>query len=452
MRSVNAHSLQLDDSRSLYLLGQNSSSFPLFQRYRQLMESCSKEGEFLSFETSAEWLSCYERDAQPLHAKLPLLVFRPYGGDNIAPFMKVCYQMALPVTVRCGGTGFAGSCVPSSEGVVILTGHLHKIRNYDRTSGQLCIEPGVTIRQLNRFVEKDGWNFPLSMATEGVAGIAGCLSCQARGYHQQQQAFYDSIVEVILVDGQGEILEAPASLVCGAEGLFGVIIEMKMCLKKHLPHCREFIYHGSWQTILDQLPLLCSLDTLNIATWFQDRFYLRLEGESWRMPAAAAYVTKCLPEIQSRNVPVEEMSMKFLPSHQNFIVISSVVNPKLLPEACQWSLRQAHHLQLECLQNADLLSGSIHLILQARDNRYLFSQKIEQFLVLWADFIDQLQGGLTTCHGVGMQMHPYMTPFWSEESQSIWRNLQRLFDPKQLFGKERFFPSMGKSLEKRRSE
>jgi hypothetical protein len=51
-----------------------------------------------------------------------------------------------------------------------------------------------------------------------------------------------------------------------------------------------------------------------------------------------------------------------------------------------------------------------------------------------------------------MHMQSYMTPFWTEEQQRLWHRLQMVFDPKNLFGRERFIPSLGKSLEKVRRE
>lgn len=435
------------NSHSLYFLGKQSASISLLQRYHQLVEKCSGEGEFLVYENRPEWLSCYERDAQFLHTKLPLLVFRPRTTANIAPFLQVCSQMAIAVTVRCGGTGLMGSSVPSTESVVLLTGHFKQIRHYDPEKGMLSIEPGVTARELNRHIAAEGWYFPLSLASEGVAGLAGCLSCHARGYHQQQQAIYDTIQQATLVDGQGQVLEVPAAWVCGAEGLWGVIIEIKVRLKKKPSQCREFRYAGSWQELLTRLPFLRLLHSLVFVTWFQNQFYLGIEGELWRMPSATAYLVECLPEIQ----PMKrgEPSRAFIPSCPTFIVVSTVFNPDQLPEACQWSMEQAQQLQLECFQQADVLAGSLHLILQMKGDPYPFARKVEQFLVLWTDFVERRQGVLAGCHGVGMQMRPYMPPFWTEESQGAWRNLQATFDPRGLFAKERFFPVVGKSLEKR---
>lgn len=434
-------------SQSLYLLGRKLDH-PSLQRYSELIEKCFNEGEFLSFKENSDWLSCYAGDAQPIHSKYPVLVFRPHSTSNIAPFLHICHQMDVPVTTRCGGTGLSGCCVPSKEGIVLLTGHLNQIKDYNHKNGSVTIEPGVTIRQLNQFVMDDGWRFPLSLATEGIAGIAGCISCHSRGYHQQEQSIYSVIEQVVLVDGKGERLHVPYSLVCGAEGLWGVIIEMTLTLKKLPQQVELFSYTGSLEDVLNQFPLLRSLHSLKGVIRLNDHFYFQLEGEKWRIPGTAAYLKKYLPGIVQGNGSLEMMSKKFLPSRRNSVVVSSLFQPAQLSHAATWSIDQAESLQLECLQMIDVLSGSLHLILQTDENLYSFTKKMEQYLVLWANYVECEKGILCSTHGIGMQMRHYMPPFWTEESQSIWRHLQSIFDPKNLFGRERFFPVIGKSIEK----
>ncbi len=444
------HLLQGNASQSIHLLGQNfqESSSSLFKRYGQLREWMQEQGECLSFENSPEWISCYEKDAQSLHAKLPLLVFRPHSTASIAPFMFACHQLELPVTIRCGGTGLAGSCIASSEGVLLLTSHLRKINHYDSQKGKICLEPGVTARQLNQLVEKEGWFFPLSMATEGTAGLAGCLSSQARGYHQQSQALFDAIDSVTLVDGQGQICEVPSALVCGAEGLYGAITELKVQLKPQPAQRLTFISHASWHDLLTSLVSLRSLSALTFILWSEAQFFLGIEGEEWRMPGACHCIAKLLPDVKSLEVSQEHFNLFFLPNRKPFIRLSSVFSSLQLPEASQWAAEVAKDLALECKQQADVLAGSLHLILHAPLEPYLFSKKVEEFLVMWVDFVDQSQGQLASCQGIGMQLRPYMTPFWSEENQLFLRRLQAAFDSDRRLSKERFFPLAGRSLEK----
>jgi hypothetical protein len=334
-------------THSVYLLGQASQLSPLFQRYHVLMDQLAAQGEFLSYATSPEWLSCYEQDSQRLQTKRPLLVFRPHSTAGIAPFLHHCYQMNLPVTVRGGGTGLAGGCVASTEGIILLTGHLNRILTYDSTEGKIKIEPGVTVRQLNRHVEAEGWMFPLSMATEVIAGLAGCLSCQARGYHQQGEALWDAVENVILVDGQGEMVEVPSALVCGAEGLNGVIIEMHMQLKRQPEQTIELLYSGSWEQLLRHLPALRSLQTLSFILHSQQTFYLGLAGEAWRLPSTYQHISHLLPGIQLLSSVLGKPS--FFPHQKSFVMVTSALQPTQLPEAIEWAHERASELQLNCV-------------------------------------------------------------------------------------------------------
>lgn len=438
-----------ESSHSIYLLGQNPSqaSHNSLKKHRQLIDALSGHGEFLFYETSPEWLSCYERDAQALHQKLPLLVYRPHQVHDIRPFLQQCYQLGLPVTARCGGTGLAGGCIASSEGVILLTGHLNRIYDYDAKKGIISIEPGVTLRQLNRFVERDGWFFPLSMQSEGVAGLSGCLSCQARGYHQQGKFLYDAIQKTICVDGHGKQLEIPSSMLCGAEGLMGVIIEMQVQLTQLPQQCMEFILNAGLETVLAQLPHLRKVQSLSFVCWCEGSLYMGLEGEAWRLPHSAAYLKRLFPDMQS--IPSGSFASSksaFSRTRSPFIVFSSSLHLPDLSEASRHARHLASELQLFVEQQIDVLSGSLQLLLHSDESHYAFTQKIEQFFVLWVDFLDKRKGVLGGCHGIGMQLAPYMIPFWNEETVRILMTLQSAFDPAGLFKRERFFPPAGRSL------
>lgn len=439
----------MSTSQSVYLLGQQAQQSAFLERYQHLKTQCMHLGEFLSVEDSPEWLSCYERDAQSLQTKWPLLVFRPHTTAHLSPFIHQCHQLKIPVTVRCGGTSLTGGSIASTEGVILLTGHLRRIIHYDPLQGTLSIEPGVTLKQLNRHIETDDWIFPLEIATAGVAGLAGCLSTHARGYHQQEKYLFDTIQSVDLVDGKGQLhRQVPSALVCGAEGLWGIIIAMHLKLKQRLFKKLTFVVQESWENMLAHLPALRTLHTLAFVVWSNLHFYIGLEGEEWRLTHATAFLAKCLKNLTcpSHSLPL------FIATHQPFLMLTTALQTNHLPVAIEWALKQAHELGLECLCQADVLAGSVHFILQAHLEPYEFAQQTQLFLVIWADYVDRYKGKIGSCHGIGRQLAPYMTPFWSEETLLYWQKLQQLFDPSHLLIQDRFFPVVGKSLEKVRDD
>lgn len=446
MRPISSHSPS-DTSHSLTFLGEKSSS-PLFKNYRELIEECSKCGEFISFDSGNDYLCCYKGDAQPLYSRLPILVFRPHTCSDIAPFIRVCHRRNIPVTVRGGGTGFSGGSVPSKEGVVLLTGHLKGISEYDSKEGRVTLEPGVTPRQLNEYVGGDGWHFPLSLPSGGVAGIAGCLGCNSKGYFQQQEPIYDSIIQVKVIDGTGEMVQAAPPLVCGAEGLLGVIVSIELQLNKYPARRALFSYGGSWESVLENLPTLLSLELLKYAVWFNDKFYFQLEGDLWRFQPSISFLAKTLPSIRQESCLIDEISRNFYATNRFSARVGGVFRPDQLPYASAWVDEQAAEVELESSQMVDLVAGSLQILIQSKEDEYSFKTKMERFLVLWADFTIRHQGTLSATHGIGVHLRHYTPPFWSEESQLHWRNLKASFDPKNLFGRDRYFPVVGRSLEK----
>lgn len=421
---------------SIYLLSDKKNFSPSLKPYLEIIEKCHQLGEFLSYSTDQPWLTCYERDSQPHFSKIPLVVFKPHSIACISPFIKVCHAIALPVTIRCGGTGLAGSCVPKRGGIVLLTGHLNQIKEYDALNGKLRVEPGATLRQVNQHVSVDDWHFPLSMMSAGVAGLAGCLSSNARAYHRQQYEVLDRIEKILLVDGKGQTLELPAAMLCGSEGQFGVIIELSLKLKRKAMHSREFIFRGTWKEILNNLPSLQRIQSLHYLTWLNQDFYLGIEGELWRVLGSIDDLRQRLPGIEERIDPFEDVMKFFFPTHPQFIVISMVLSIDQLPLAIEWTRDLSQSLDLECCHQADVLGGSLHLLLQSKKEKeslYDRKEKIKHYLIQLCDFIKEHQGSLASCHGVGMQMSSYMHQFWTEESQKNVQNLRHVFDPKSLF-------------------
>ena len=448
MKKDKAPSLSLaSSSLSVYLLGQKQTLAPSLKRFQDLKASCLQHGEWLDFDNQSEWLTCYGRDSQNLHDKIPLSVFRPYSIHDISPVLKSCYEKEIAVTTRCGGTGLAGSSVPPNEGLVILTQHLRDIRSVDPKNGIFFAEPGVTLRQLKRKFDNTLWSIPLEMASEGVAGLGGILSANARGYHQQRESPCNWIESVSLVTGNGEVLwDVPSHLVCGMEGLLGVIIELKLHLKKKAEKRVNLVFTEEWGKLKTRLPLLQEMRCVKSLFLHQGVCHMQLEGEPWRVHSS---LKSLMSDIKTLHLdPAKGRLKPFIPRHQRFMMISSLMALSVFEDALLFCLEQTEIAELNCQYAADMLTGTLHVIIEGADPLAVFSKKIEQFLVIWVDFLDRIQGQLVAVHGIGLQLGKYLTPFWTEERQRCLRAVQMQFDPKSLFSQHRFFPVMGKRIEK----
>lgn len=433
---------------SVYLLGQAVGQKSLLDKYRQLIKAFHHSGEFLTFDENVSWLSCYEKDGQSLSTKIPLLIFKVDSINIIPDFLKKCCELGIPVTIRGGGTGYVGGCVASSEGVILLSNHLNNIVHYDSLKGILIIEPGVTINQINSLTVSDGWHFPLEMLTNGVATIAGCVCSNSRGYHQQAQDLYDAVKEITIVDGQGDVLQVPGYLLVGSEGLFGMVTQLTIQLVRKPALTKYFQFCLDWKTFQANFSQLESLELLESCYFDERQFYLKLSGDEWRFKSIEGYLKGIFPEIFEidKNVFLKA-SMLFVP-HPHFILTTAIKSKDLL-KAISIAKQFAESVSLLIEIRIDVLANSLLIHLYENNENRGLKQKIDQYMTLWADFISVQGGIIGNCSGIGVQLMPFMTPFWSEETRLSLQKFQKIFDPHQLFNKNRFFPEAGKCLEKR---
>lgn len=433
--------MTLKKINSVFLLGGSQASAYL-EPYNKLKAQFNLQGEFLTFDTHPEWLACYDRDSQSLHARLPLLVFRPHSIDVIGPFVKACFELEIPIKARCGGTSLTGASIACPGGIILLTGHFKKIEDYHCEKGRLVVEPGATPQQINDLVSKDGWEIPLEMAVNGTAGLAGCLNANAKGYHQRSRAIYAGIESIALIDGQGELVTVPPQLICGMEGLLGIItrIELKLVKKaqeKVLAKCQL-----SWRELLGILPSLRTYQAIKGIIWQNQQFTFFLEGDLWRI----APVFEAFPGL----VRLKEKNQFFypLPARTPLSALSSACLVKDVPHGIERAEELAKRVGLICQAWGDAWDGAVHFYLSCKDDISIFSKKMENFLLLWIEWLELVDGFLISSHGIGKALAPYLPPFFNEEEIRCLKRFQETFDPRGLFVKDHFFPLAGKSVEK----
>jgi glycolate oxidase len=435
-------------NQSIYFLGRGPSTQDALFSYQQLRQDFAHQGEFLSSQETREWLACYDQDSQHLHSRLPLLVFQPSSVLVIAPFIQACYEYKIPVIARCGGTGLMGCAIACQGGIVILTGHLRAILKYDSEKGVLTAEPGVTPSQLFQLCASEGWSFPISMATEGVAGLAGCLSTGAKGYHQARPLISHFIRSVTLIDGTGKEHILPSSFLYGAEGLFGIITQLDIQLSKIQQKRVVFQVYMSWEEFLAKLDQLKAHSTLISILWQEkDQFTLVLEGDEWRVKGAFHHLEKIINPIFK--LPNEwRFNFDYPPRRHELIILSHALPlfqiPFLLP--LLHSLCQQIGFQYQIWSN--VLEGSLHMLLFSAEEFHVFSKQLEKFLGSWINILENHQGFLISRHGVGALLRHYMPPFFSEEEICFLQRLRNQFDPEHLFLRDHFFPVHGKSMER----
>ena len=321
-----------------------------------------------------------------------ILTFRPFTLLSISPFIQACQALGLSIRVYCGQTYLVRDKLLPSKEVILLTGHFRQISWYDQESGRVRIEPGVTPQLLNQTFAQEGWMCPLEMASAGVAGMAGCLSTQAKGYHQTSLSFYRCFSSAKLIDWSGKSCELSAEHLCGTEGNLGVIVELELQLIRKPAKRLAICIKVEWLQILAHLTLLQQTPTLVSLVWSdedKELFYLVLQGEEWRVKAA----WQCIQHLYPQAILLRSNWILWIdPPQQSLFTKMQVAVPlKHLMNTMSLLYQLCDELKLACDLWVNILESSLHFILTSSSPE-LFATQVEEFLKRWSCILEDYQG------------------------------------------------------------
>jgi FAD/FMN-containing dehydrogenase len=112
--------------------------------------------------------------AERLAGRRPHLVVRPLDVDEVRRVAAACARHRVPLTVRGGGTGNYGQCVPLFGGVTLdITGLARVLAVED---GWARVQAGVLIHDLNTAARAHGQQLRMWPSTERVATLGGFIA------------------------------------------------------------------------------------------------------------------------------------------------------------------------------------------------------------------------------------------------------------------------------------
>ena len=157
------------------------------------------EGEFLSDNFSR---GRYSTDAS-IYQLMPVGVVVPKSIDDVEATIKIAREEDLPVLPRGSGTSQNGQAI--GEALLIdTTRHLNRVIDFDAEKNTVCVEPGLVLDQLNRFLKPHGLFYPVDVSTANRAtlgGMTGNNSCGARSIRYGNMVHNVLSIEALLADG-----------------------------------------------------------------------------------------------------------------------------------------------------------------------------------------------------------------------------------------------------------
>src|SRR5262249_35136616 len=98
-------------------------------------------------------------ESQGLRGSAEALVL-PRTAEEVASVVAWCYERAVPIAPRGGGTGWAGGAVPVEGGIVLGLDRLDRVRAFDPLLWRMHVEAGVTTATVRRLARESGLFFP----------------------------------------------------------------------------------------------------------------------------------------------------------------------------------------------------------------------------------------------------------------------------------------------------
>ena len=177
------------------------------------------------------------------------LVVRPGSTAEVAAVVNLCREHRVAVVPQGGNTGLVGGGVPVEGGLVLSTRRLDRIDAVDRTARQVTVGAGVTLAALQEAATDSGLRYPVDFGARGSATVGGTVATNAGGVNVVRYGMTRrQVVGLEAVLGDGRIvshlsglvkdntgLDYP-SLLCGSEGVLGVVTAVRVGLVPVNPH------------------------------------------------------------------------------------------------------------------------------------------------------------------------------------------------------------------------
>jgi glycolate oxidase len=173
----------------------------------------------------------------------PEAVVLPRSAEEVSAILRLANERRFPVTARGGGVGYTGGAVPVEGGIVVGTDRMNHIKEIDAENLYAVTEPGVTTYALQQAVERLGLFYPPDPASYKNSYIGGNIAENAGGIRSAKYGVTKHYVlglEVVLPTGEvvrtgGRVSKNVVGfdltgLVCGSEGMLGIITEATLRL------------------------------------------------------------------------------------------------------------------------------------------------------------------------------------------------------------------------------
>jgi decaprenylphospho-beta-D-ribofuranose 2-oxidase len=165
-------------------------------------------------------------------------IARPERRFEVAEAFRPIQNTATGVIARGSGLAY-GDAALNAGGRIVSMVCLNRFFAFDRESGHISCEAGVTLREVLEVCVPQGWFLAVTPGTAS-ATIGGCLACDVHGKnHHLVGSFSQHVVGATVLTANGEMVicgpDRQADLfwaTAGGMGLTGIILDVTLRLQR----------------------------------------------------------------------------------------------------------------------------------------------------------------------------------------------------------------------------
>ncbi len=187
------------------------------------------------------------------------LVVRPSSVEAVLVVASACFRHSIPLTLRGSGTGNYGQCVPLKGGVVMLMNGLRQIRDFNPVTGEVTVETGCLLRDLNEELIRHGRQLRLLPSTWRSASVGGFIAGGSGGIGSVRWGFlrdpgHLTGLEIITLEKSPKILNlngSSAEPLNHAYGTNGIISSLTLTTTPFICWHEAIVDCSNWSQAVD---------------------------------------------------------------------------------------------------------------------------------------------------------------------------------------------------------
>ncbi len=198
-------------------------------------------------------LRAFDRDALTAYAQLPLVCVLPATAEQVSAVLKFAQREGLRVVPRGAGTSLSGGALPLADGILLGLSRMNRILELDYDNRCVVVQPGVTNAAVTRAVQARGYYYAPDPSSQIACTIGGNVAENSGGIHCLKYGLTTHNlmgVELVLINGErlrigGKFAGAGGldllGIICGSEGLLGIVTEATLRILPRPPVTRTLL-------------------------------------------------------------------------------------------------------------------------------------------------------------------------------------------------------------------